>query len=170
MNGVIAVALKNVFDRRESITNGVRITWEAPDASFHCPIGTYITTFFSYTNEVTRILCWRVNHFFYLFSFIHSCNLMLPMGISWFEQSILPSLHFQPLSTVFLSDDTFGRFWYKCLHVGTDRVARWWSLPRSYILIFITIYYWMWIPSLQFFSIRDVCECTCQTGREVLKP
>ena len=27
---VIAVALKNVFDRRESITNGVRITWEAP--------------------------------------------------------------------------------------------------------------------------------------------
>ena len=27
---VIAVALKNVFDRRASITNGVRITWEAP--------------------------------------------------------------------------------------------------------------------------------------------
>ena len=27
---VIAVALKNVFDRRESITHGVRIVWEAP--------------------------------------------------------------------------------------------------------------------------------------------
>ena len=26
---VIAVALKNVFDRRESITHGVRIVWEA---------------------------------------------------------------------------------------------------------------------------------------------
>ena len=27
---VIAVALKNVFDRRESITHGVKIVWEAP--------------------------------------------------------------------------------------------------------------------------------------------
>ena len=27
---VIAVALKNVYDRREQITRGVRITWEAP--------------------------------------------------------------------------------------------------------------------------------------------
>ena len=27
---VVAVALKNVFDRREQITHGVRITWEAP--------------------------------------------------------------------------------------------------------------------------------------------
>ena len=27
---VIAVALKNVYERRESITRGVRIAWEAP--------------------------------------------------------------------------------------------------------------------------------------------
>ena len=27
---VIAVALKNVFDRREQITRGFQITWEAP--------------------------------------------------------------------------------------------------------------------------------------------
>ena len=27
---VVAVALKNVFDRRHEITRGVRITWEAP--------------------------------------------------------------------------------------------------------------------------------------------
>ena len=27
---VIAAALKNVYDRRETITRGVRITWEAP--------------------------------------------------------------------------------------------------------------------------------------------
>ena len=27
---VIAVALKNVFDRRDSISRGVRILWEAP--------------------------------------------------------------------------------------------------------------------------------------------
>ena len=27
---VVADALKNVFDRRESITRGVRIAWEAP--------------------------------------------------------------------------------------------------------------------------------------------
>ena len=27
---VIAVALKNVYDRRESITRGVKILWEAP--------------------------------------------------------------------------------------------------------------------------------------------
>jgi tryptophanase len=27
---VIAAALKNVYDRRESITNGLKITWEAP--------------------------------------------------------------------------------------------------------------------------------------------
>ena len=27
---VIAVALKNVYDRREEIQHGVRITWEAP--------------------------------------------------------------------------------------------------------------------------------------------
>ena len=27
---VVAAALKNVYDKRESITRGVRITWEAP--------------------------------------------------------------------------------------------------------------------------------------------
>jgi tryptophanase len=27
---VIAVALKNVYDRREQITHGLRIVWEAP--------------------------------------------------------------------------------------------------------------------------------------------
>ena len=27
---VIAAALKNVYERRESITRGVRIAWEAP--------------------------------------------------------------------------------------------------------------------------------------------
>ena len=27
---VIAAALKNIYDRRESITHGFRITWEAP--------------------------------------------------------------------------------------------------------------------------------------------
>ena len=29
-SGIIAAALKNVYDRRQQITHGVRITWEAP--------------------------------------------------------------------------------------------------------------------------------------------
>ena len=40
---VIAAALKNVYERRESITHGVRIAWEAPfNETLHSSIGKII--------------------------------------------------------------------------------------------------------------------------------